>query len=310
MVFPIVRKYVIMTEKTKVGMNTLVTVKSIAELREVVEEFNKNSMHPEGEDEYGRKKYFPPITWFRGHSNSEYKLIPSLYRQNFDSGKEANPFLEFERRAYKAFIHGCIEQNIEIGTNSWERLYLMQHYGVKTRLLDWSSKLSIASFFAYSGWNQNKTSASIWLLDPIGLNWVVKKTSQLVSAKDSDEFSYVKYLEARNAGTLAIEPTAATEEKNSRSTVNRRIKKQHGKFTIHDTKWPLEAEIEIRLASTSNHIVFNQIHVKDIIKQVILSPEMHSEIQNKLNEKGINYSFVYPDLEGIALDANRVSLEI
>ena len=57
-------------------------------------------------------------------------------------------------------------------SSDWEILFDMQHYGLPTRLLDWSENLGIATFFAavYNEKLNINTNAAIFLIDPAEIN--------------------------------------------------------------------------------------------------------------------------------------------
>ena len=73
---------------------------------------------------YPNKEYF-----FRGHSNYEYKLIPSLYRNEKYYNNEDLMYMDFKTQFYNELAH---KKYIEILTT-------MQHYNMPTRLLDTTS---------------------------------------------------------------------------------------------------------------------------------------------------------------------------
>ena len=62
--------------------------------------------------------------------------------------------------------------------NDWEVLFFMQHYGIPTRLLDWSENPFVALYFALTSASYKIVSkkreyeedACIWVLDPIVWN--------------------------------------------------------------------------------------------------------------------------------------------
>lgn len=103
----------------------------------------------------------PATVWYRGHSKPDYVLKPSLFRSADGHTKEQIAFHEFSRVATRLFTKR---------TNDWEVLFDMQHYGVPTRLLDWSEALGVAVAFALLTDYDSTSDASIFVLDPIKLN--------------------------------------------------------------------------------------------------------------------------------------------
>lgn len=76
--------------------------------------------------------------FFRGHADFTYKLVPSLFRKRYK---------ENERSIFREFVETCPEELIA-GKTNYEKLCLMQHYGLPTRLLDITTDKYVALYMA------------------------------------------------------------------------------------------------------------------------------------------------------------------
>lgn len=83
---------------------------------------------------------------FRGVNNSEYELIPSVGRLPALSSPDEE--LDREKALLEQFkMKSALRVSCK-PSNDWEWLSLAQHYGLPTRLLDWSVNPLIALYFA------------------------------------------------------------------------------------------------------------------------------------------------------------------
>lgn len=82
--------------------------------------------------------------WFRGHSDSSFELLPSVFRR---SGKNQDGPYYDEVALLEEFIRRHPQAKHE-HSNTLELLTYAQHYGLPTRLLDWTENLLVAIYFA------------------------------------------------------------------------------------------------------------------------------------------------------------------
>ena len=219
------------------------------------------------------------LVWYRGQSNNgsengRYPLLSGLFRQSFSVEK----ILQWEELSYKRFFENGFD--LHKTENQWDLLYLMQQYGVKTRLLDWSESFAVALYFATRHWDY-KTPCSIWLLDPFRLNKIFHNLDDLTSMPKTND-----YLEQRHEfqKTMALSPRMNTY----------RSMFQKGYFTLQgNTKQGLEEE--------ENGVLLKE----RVLKHIKIDGELRNDVEMFLELSGINQLTLFPDLGGLASYVNH-----
>ncbi len=255
------------------------------------------------------------IAWFRGHQMSHYQLTPSVLRDiipltdargNSLKGNERlnssgcqmtgiNPerlLNEFKRRA----VHLVDERP----QNDFEWLFIMQHYGVKTRLLDWTTNALVALYFAV---DQSQDCSSQELSengeDDITINNVDEQKSASVFVMNPNKFNEQsttcsRPIDLSNEFTQWEHYTRPTEHPGATLPIcvlapssSSRIRAQSGVFTLHGSMTtPLESYYPIQ----------------EILHKIYIPLEFSGKIQRDLEILGITKFFIYQDLDSLSHD--------
>jgi len=230
--------------------------------------------------------------WFRGESGGQPPLCPRI--ANF-SAREENYVLQSFRRQAGALANSPPREG---HTDMW--LFKAQHYGVPTRLLDWTEGALIALYFAINRGNQNPR---MYMLNPHHIN-------ELASGKKLRDFEYplswVKI--GKMYVSLAWQHRSLSEQEENRrkkhgwdldiplafpaTYQDQRMIAQRSCFTIHGTALKTFSEI-----FDSKGLDFSECLV-----EYEINFDCRDEILRQLSILGISAATIFPDLDHLSQD--------
>lgn len=145
---------------------------------------------------------------FRGHSDPSWRLVPTFDRMFANQSRSKRLEIADELLIrFKRSLEGFTIPDQALASDSL-LLALGQHYGLPTRLLDWTESPYIAAFFAFNRtalWGARDQHVAIWVLDSENPIW-------------SSHYG-VEIIDVPSFG-------------------NQRIRNQSGKFTLSKTPFP------------------------------------------------------------------------
>ncbi|MDT7829322.1 FRG domain-containing protein [Pricia sp. S334] len=165
---------------------------------------------------------FSEDIWFRGQSDFDWKLSPGLMRLS-EAPSEGTLLTRFKQSA-GMLINASPKDDFD-----W--LFLMQHYGVPTRLLDWTESPLTALYFAVIGEENDDKDAALWSLKPTELNKIANISTNeknFIPSFDDDELKMYSVEKLSSNPRNKLAPIATIATRNSP-----RIQAQLGVFTIH-----------------------------------------------------------------------------
>lgn len=217
--------------------------------------------------------------WFRGEPESKTPLLPKLHRREW--GRTENQIIQEFRSMGPVHSYSGMHIPRE-NTNEW--LYLMQHTGAPTRLLDWSAGLLAALFFALQ-----EETPNLWMMNPQQLNALAGcrlGDNQYPMAWGNQASPAMRNIEAAfRQGKDAVDYPVAFIP----SYIHPRMAAQKSRFTVHGS----------RHVSIASIVGLEQLH------KMSIEPESRSLILNELDLCGISYSSMFPDHDGLGKEMAR-----
>jgi len=219
--------------------------------------------------------------WFRGVANKEWKLCPSIQRTSERIKAERYITNDFYIKAKQVMENAPEKKNY----SAW--MSIMQHYGLPTRLLDWSSSPLIATFFAVEQYGKYPNAdAAIWVLAP-GLLNESQGFGNCIFPVDADTVQNMllpAFKEKGHIDELKDKIIACHSTEN-----NLRMYSQQANFTIHNS--------EKKLTEICN---------SEMLYKIIIPSSARERLLYDLEIFGITESYIYPDLDHISKDIKRI----
>lgn len=237
------------------------------------------------------KTQYLKYTWYRGQRYSEFQLEPSRFRDKVEIPNDdkyikntqyivKNDILALRefKRAYKNLCGDKLYKDVYY-------LYLMQHYGIQTRLLDFSLNPLVALYFSVKEDNEvnlqreeselsgtmnnfNKESSSVYCIEPSHVNHYSFNTDTVVDLS-SCKFNTLNNLDY----PICIKP--------KESQIDERLIRQSGVFVCFG-----------RMIHPLDYYVIQN----DNILKIIIPNSKRVAIKKQLKKEfGIDDAFLFPD---------------
>uniref|UniRef100_E6PX38 FRG domain-containing protein n=1 Tax=mine drainage metagenome TaxID=410659 RepID=E6PX38_9ZZZZ len=236
--------------------------------------------------------------WWRGHADAvNWVLRPSVFRKGrnglpYDENALINNFL---MRAY-----GRLGHRPRPGSDL-EWLFLAQHYGLPTRLLDWTESPLVALYFAVSEENCRgelaDCNACLWAVAPSELNKANSNRSDPANAQNgliSPENSVVQAIAMKALGSKDEVVWSRTGQNPytlpqfvalQTFEIDERVVAQSGRFTLHSCEQAIES-----LADKDRYL-----------RKFLIPASSKPTIRQRLKDLGIQKWDLFPDLQALAL---------
>lgn len=222
--------------------------------------------------------------WFRGQENKDWTLTPSIARHPKGIAAEIMLLKRFMQNAMPYVENKRPKAE-------WEWLFLMQHYGVPTRLLDWTESPLVGLYFAVQdNPKENENDGCLWCLLPTKLNEKANFDFHFPSeipTFDQDEKIMQSYLPTNVAidHKSSLNPVAAIALRDSP-----RMYAQLGVFTItHREQTPIE-----------------KVNPPDHLWRFIIPAKDKAEIRKQLAYLRFTKLTLFPELGNVAVTAKEI----
>jgi hypothetical protein len=207
--------------------------------------------------------------WYRGHSDATWHLTPAVHRR-YSTNQEVGMTTRFRLGAPTRY------PNCPPSDDFAKWLSLMQHFGLPTRLLDWTESPLIGAFFAVA-YEPRSGPAAVWRLWPTELNktFIGRPGLKVLPSVTVEHLLRPAF----TSGDSPDEVLAVIGQ-----DVDLRMTVQQGGFTIHGKSNPLEEHFE----------------AAKFLRKFVIPQEARENFRRDLWLLGIRRSMLFPDIANLA----------
>lgn len=226
-----------------------------------------------------KRPHARPTVVFRGAASSSYTLETSLSRRGESyASRERHLLRNFRKYAYR---HG------DRTWSDWTWLTLAQHYGLPTRLLDWSFSPLIALHFATV--QHPAEPGVVWAADYDHVHEHLPERF-LHLRQEEGVLIFSTELLAASAGGLAEfdrqTPAGEAVVFFEPPTIEERVGAQSAVFSVMSSP-------------TASLETWFDAH-PGVARRLVLEPELKAEVRERLDVNGITERMLFPGLTGLA----------
>ena len=251
-----------------------------------------------------KKFRFSVMPHYRGEQKYGWDIFPGIFRPPFSKGIDLSRAREFEKQGAEIFKEKVIENfgkeqifkhSKEPYGENWDILFQAQHAGVKTNLIDLSTRSTLASFFMCEPSKEyDNEDGQLWgLLVP--LEFIYNETS------DYDKFLYPELNPFDLDKSFVCNIPTYVDDIDER-TYQFRLFRQHGRLfasSNSDLEIPLNKKefwknmiFRVRVPAKAKKIIFEELIKVKIDRQSMMITEsekadlMIEDINNRIKNCG------------------------
>jgi hypothetical protein len=234
-----------------------------------------------------------PGYWFRGHQEVDKELMPKAQRESYGEGGAVRErlsnvelffFNEFRRKA------PAIGLDLPRADDHLKWLFLMQHHGVPTRLLDWTESILVALYFAARG--HTDVPGEVWAMNPWHLNWHAYKLNLVIEENEV-------------AQDLAIEAAGfQLKTKTGKAKASRKFPICVPPTLLSPRMYAQQSVFTLHPSTSVGSTIHERFKISDPSGLALVSFKVPAEakdpILDDLLDLGTTYSTLFPDLDGLS----------
>lgn len=247
---------------------------------------------------------------FRGMESDKYKLLPTLFRtcthledlgdEEIQLDNEKYLIYGSEQLILKSFKAEAVAYTSQYSPNNYlEWMVLAQHYGVPTRLLDWSSNPLVALYFACE--SNSSDDAVIWICSARNYSYYSNQRDRRKLSTTPIEIASKLFDEkTENEDYLPAYPLIFTP-----FYYDSRMSAQSSYFMMWGSNQKsLEEQLDgnAYMKRKTNEIEpydINDVPTEECVMKVFVHQSEKQILIRKLDQIGINRKTLFPGLDGV-----------